>query len=240
MMQAADLHRAWHALPVADIDTIFGTGRILVLAPHADDESLGCGGLIATCCRRSRPPLVVVLTDGTGSHPAIPATELRRTRELEAMAALQELGLDEPGSLVFLGLPDTKAPHAGPQFEAAAAEIARLAAGCVAICAPWRHDPHCDHLAADLLAREASARANIRHISYPVWGWNLPPHDMIDQDEGGGWRLDIGAVMAEKERAIAAHRSQHGALARQDPDGFRLPEDLLGIFRRPYEVFLSP
>lgn len=240
MIAAADVHRAWQALPFADIDTIFGSGRILVLAPHADDESLGCGGLIAASCRCGRPPLVVVLTDGTGSHPAIPAAELQRTREAEAAAALHELGLDSPGSLVFLRLPDSRAPHAGPQFEAAAAEIAALAAQCEAICAPWRHDPHCDHLAADLLAREVLSRAHIRHISYPVWGWNLPPDDPIDQREISGWRLDISAVMPAKERAIAAHRSQHGGLAQLDPDGFTLPENLLGIFRRPYEVYLSP
>jgi LmbE family N-acetylglucosaminyl deacetylase len=148
--------------------------------------------------------------------------------------------LNEPGSLVFLGLPDTRAPHAGPEFEAAAAQIATLAERCGAICAPWRHDPHCDHLAADLLARAASARAKIRHISYPVWGWNLPPHETIERPEITGWRLDIGPFMPAKQRAIAAHRSQHGSLAEQDPAGFTLPDDLLGIFRRPYEVFLAP
>jgi LmbE family N-acetylglucosaminyl deacetylase len=41
----------------------------MVLAPHADDESLGCGGLIAELVAKARPPMIVILRDGTGSHP---------------------------------------------------------------------------------------------------------------------------------------------------------------------------
>ena len=63
-MTASDVIVAMEELPDADIDTILGGERPLILAPHADDESLGCGGLIAACCERGQPPVVAILTDG--------------------------------------------------------------------------------------------------------------------------------------------------------------------------------
>src|SRR5690606_16204888 len=43
--------------------------RITVIAPHPDDESLGCGGLIAALAADGRAVQVVFVTDGAGSHP---------------------------------------------------------------------------------------------------------------------------------------------------------------------------
>ena len=182
MISAAAMHRAWTELPVADIATITGPGRTMILAPHPDDESLGCGGMIAELCRLGRPPLVVIVTDGTASHPDSPsvlAPVLRRLREHEAAEALRHLGLRDPASLIFLRLRDAGAPHAGLEFEAAVARIVQHAAGCETICATWGYDPHCDHEAADLMAREVAARTGLRHLAYPVWGWTLPPETQL-------------------------------------------------------------
>jgi LmbE family N-acetylglucosaminyl deacetylase len=239
MMRAADMQVAWTNLPVSDTETIFGAGRTLVLAPHPDDESLGCGGMIAALCRRGRPPRVVVLTDGTGSHAqsATPARELRRLREREATEALRRLGFRAPNAPVFMRLRDTAAPRRGTLFEAAVARLCALAADCDTICAPWSHDPHCDHAAAHLIARAAAAHLKCRHVSYPVWGWTLPAELQLPGPVAG-WRLDIRDVLDAKQSAIAAHRSQHGGMINDDPDGFVLPPALLEVCARPYEVFL--
>ena len=66
-MTASDVIVAMEHFPEADLDTILGGERPLILAPHADDESLGCGGLIAACCERGQQPIVVILTDGAAS-----------------------------------------------------------------------------------------------------------------------------------------------------------------------------
>jgi LmbE family N-acetylglucosaminyl deacetylase len=242
-MRAADAQLAWAQLPFGDTETVFGSGRTLVLAPHPDDESLGCGGMIAELCRRGRPPGVVVLTDGTGSHAGSAATRrraLRRLREQEATEALCCLGLAPPCAPVFLRLRDTAAPHRGSLFEAAVARLCALAADCDTICAPWCHDPHCDHLAAHLMAASVVAQTGCRHVSYPVWGWTLSADTQLPDQPTGGWRLDISAVLIEKQYAIAAHRSQHGGVIDDDPNGFVLPAALLAVFARPYEVFLNP
>ena len=78
------------------LDDIIGGGTCLILAPHPDDESLGCGGLIAACVAAGRPPLVAVLTDGAGSHPnsrTYPPDRLRAVRAQEVRTAVGMLGL---------------------------------------------------------------------------------------------------------------------------------------------------
>jgi LmbE family N-acetylglucosaminyl deacetylase len=241
-MTAADVLGAMRALPFCGLDAIIGPRAALILAPHPDDESLGCGGLIAAASAAGRPPFVLFLTDGTGSHPRsalYPPARLRAVRENEARDALAILGLPAE-RVAFLGLPDTQAPHQGAAF-AAAVEAIMMRAGmldCSAIAAPWQHDPHGDHLAAHRMATAAARALDVRQIAYPVWGWTLPPNGPLDFDVRGG-RLDIGPYLPAKRRAIAAHVSQHGGLITDDASGFTLPAKLMQAFDVPYEVFLD-
>ena len=211
-MLAADQHRAWTCLPIGDLDDIVGPRCPLILAPHPDDESLGCGGLIAACCERARPPVVVFLTDGGMSHPgskAFPRDVLVRTREREAADAAAILGLPA-GRLFFLRQPDAEAPTGGAGFRHVVDAVASLAGRfhCTALLAAWRLDPHCDHAAAALIATDAARRAGIPHLAYPVWGWTLPAGQTIDAGAPVGWRLDIEPYRQRKQLAIAAHATQ--------------------------------
>jgi LmbE family N-acetylglucosaminyl deacetylase len=245
MNVAADFHRAWRGLPIGCLDDIIGSGTGLVLAPHPDDESLGCGGLIAACVAAGRAPLVVILTDGAGSHShsrVYGPVRLRAVRADEARAAVAHLGLP-PARVAFLEEPDSAAPHDGPRFAAVVAKLLRLVrreAACTAILAPWRHDPHCDHEAAALTAAAAGEAAGIGVLAYPIWGWTLAPDTMIPGPVGAGWRLDISAFLPAKRNAIRAHLSQSGRLITDDPTGFRLPSELLSVFDRPHETFVQP
>jgi LmbE family N-acetylglucosaminyl deacetylase len=243
MSSAREFHEAWRGLPLGSPGEIIGDGTCLVLAPHPDDESLGCGGLIAACVAAGRSPLVAILTDGAGSHPrsrAFPADRLRAVRAQEARQAVAALGLPED-RLAFLEQPDTAAPHEGPAFDAVVAKLLALVEGeaaCTAIFAPWRHDPHCDHEAASLIAAAVAEKAGIRHRAYPVWGWTLADDTAIPEAPGPGWRLNVEAFLPAKQNAIRAHQSQFGGLIEDDPAGFRLPAALLACFDSPYETFL--
>ena len=228
---------------VLPLDAVTGGKPALILAPHADDESLGCGGLIAAASAAGHAPFVLILTDGTGSHPnsrAYPPSRLKALREQEALNAVGILGLP-PSRVGFLGLRDTAAPMEGDGFDAAVAAILAFAerTGAASILSPWQHDPHCDHLAAHLMACAAIARCRLRHLAYPIWGWTLPPGTRLPGPLPEGMRLDITDHLVVKRRAIAAYASQYSGLIQDDADGFQLPSNLLDIFNRPYETFLT-
>ncbi len=241
MKTAGEIIASFNALPQGGIDRL--SGRAMILAPHPDDESLGCGGLIAELCQRARPPVVVILTDGAASHPGSyshPPARLRQVRAAEARKAVSLLGLP-PENLVFLDYPDTKLPASGEALDAAAEAVATLARrlDCKVVIGPWRHDPHCDHEAAACVAEQAARFIGAQLLSYPVWGWLLPPDTLLPVDGISGWRLDIAAHLAVKQQAIAAHASQYTGMIDDSPDGFRLPPALLSVFERPFEVFIE-
>ena len=195
--------------------------------------------MIAELCRQAQPPAVVILTDGAASHPGsrhYPPARLRRLRMDEAREAVALLGLSEE-HLTFLDYPDTKLPASDAATSAITALARRL--GCTVIISPWRHDPHCDHEAAAAIAEQAARRTGARLLSYPVWGWLLPPDTALTVEHISGWQLDIAAHLAMKQQAIAAHASQYSDLIEDSPDGFRLPPDLLSVFERPFEVFIE-
>ena len=57
-------------VPAASADALLGGRPLLVLAPHPDDESLGCGALLAHGLAGPGAH-VACLTDGAASHPAM-------------------------------------------------------------------------------------------------------------------------------------------------------------------------
>ena len=241
MIDAAAAHAAFRALPFGTLDDIL-PGTVLLLAPHPDDESLGCGGLIAALCAAGRPPLVVVATDGTGSHPnsaSWPPARLRAARRAETLAATGLLGL-APSRVQFLDLADTNSPHDGPAFAAAADALSALLRrwGCDCVLTSWRHDPHCDHESAARLGGAVAARHGVALRFYPVWGWLLAPETRLECGLPTGWRFDIAPHLATKAAAIAAHRTQYGGLIQDDPSGFVLPRALLSVFEQPFETVL--
>ncbi|MBV1829685.1 PIG-L family deacetylase [Komagataeibacter sp. AV436] len=242
-MKAGSLHAAWRNLPLAPLPDIV-PGTALILAPHADDESLGCGGLIAACCQAGRPPVVVIVTDGAASHPHSrqwPATRLRQQRRQEVLHAVACLGLG-PERVVFLNQPDAATAHEGPVFDRIVQELASLAVrhGCTTVFAPSRLDPHCDHEAVWKMGLALHRCHALPLLTYPVWGWLVAAETDLDHGPPVGMRLDITPYRALKARAVSAHESQYGGLITDDPTGFSLPASLLAALVTDFEVFLAP
>src|SRR5580693_6225633 len=79
-MTVGEVLAAAHSLPVRPVRYALEDRPFVVVAPHPDDESLACGGLIADACRQGGRGKVVIVSDGGGSHPnsrAYPPDRLR-------------------------------------------------------------------------------------------------------------------------------------------------------------------
>ena len=90
-------------------DALSGREKIVVLAPHPDDETLGCGGLLARAFAGAGAHVVCV-TDGSASHPASrewPPVRLAEMRRGELIEAIEILG-GGAADLTWLGHPDSR------------------------------------------------------------------------------------------------------------------------------------
>lgn len=242
-MRADAFFAALERLPVAPLHEILGTGGVVVVAPHPDDESLGCGGLIALAAAAGYAVQLVVLSDGCGSHThsrAYPPERLRTLREAETLIAVGELGLGQD-AVRFLRLPDAGVPRDGRLAEAAAQAIIEAAHACAAgtVFVTWGHDPHCDHRAAAAIVALARPQLrNVRVFAYPVWGYTLAPETDVGEAPCG-FRLDVSEKILAKRRAIAAHASQTTGLIADDPGGFRLEPSMIDRLCGPFEAFVE-
>lgn len=234
-------------LPLSPVTTI-AADTVLVVAPHPDDETLGCGGAIALLRSLGCAVRVLVISDGTMSHPRsrkYPANALRTLREAETQAATAVLGV-EPSEVMFLRLKDGEIPTIeSPKFREAIARCQEYLSAFAPpniIFLPWRHDPHPDHRATWQLIHTVlvSIPYTPRLIEYPIWDWDPEQRSSLPNPEQVSlWRLDICEVVALKQQAIATYRSQTTNLIDDDPEGFCLTPEMLANFTRPWEVYLE-
>jgi len=220
-----------------------GDGPVIVFAPHQDDETLGCGGVIARKRNDGWPVHVVFLTDGSASHPDHPRLspdELRVIRNQEARDSLKILGV-ESCAIHFLDATDGTLDHLAPaQREAMSRQIEELveAVKPTKIYLPCRRDGSTEHDAAFGLVCSVILRTQNRPVvwQYPVWSWWNPllllEHTLYS---GGHYRLPTEDYHLLKMRAIACYRSQTQPLPPwTDP---AIPPELLQVFYEQNEFF---
>ncbi|MBE9118040.1 PIG-L family deacetylase [Lusitaniella coriacea LEGE 07157] len=237
---------AIESLPLRSAAAAFaGCHSAVVVAPHPDDESLGCGGAIALLQQRSIPAHILVMSDGTQSHPQskkYPPERLKRLRERETQTALQKLGL-EPEAATFMGWGDSQIPAFGSKF------FPEAVSGCRSylrdrapslLFVPWQHDRHRDHRATWEIVQSClqTWQQPPQQLAYAVWGSEAAGLPCIPPD-ATGWRLDIRSVESLKRQAVMAHQSQTTDLINDDPTGFRLTPTMLTNLIQPWETYLE-
>ena len=243
MISSADYHKSLESLPLATFEAMVGDRAIVVIAPHPDDESLGCGGLLAWAANHGRRIKVIFLTDGEGSHPgstAIPPLLLAKIRIREGRLAATHLGVVN-SSLEFMHLPDGSLPTMNEETATTVAEQLRTTIEQLAPCVVFvtaSTDPHGDHQRAyELAAIAVHDLVDCPLFAYPIWSWVLPEGSELP--EPCGHRVDISGLREKKADAIAAHASQHGQVVRDSEAPFVLPKLLLERLNSGYEIYLD-
>lgn len=215
-------------------------GPILIASPHPDDETLGCGGLIARCAMLGYPVVVLAMTNGEASHPGDTAwrTRLGETRKHEQRNALMALGLTDP-DIIPLALPDGELELLGhEQFE----RLQDLILGVLqrrrirTLFVPAVDDCHADHRLTARLMAKAALRHPVRHFfSYQIWPPAVrPPWVSANECE---YAHDISDLVGLKRDAIYQHRSQLSTIDPAHPEGFQMPEALLEVKLKDSESF---
>lgn len=182
-----------------------GWTRLVVVAPHPDDEVLGVGGLMQRAADAGVEVVVVAVTDGTAAVPHGPWTpdQLGEVRVREHVAACTVVGVAPP---VRLGLPDGAVADHERTLGERLAELLDAQTVCVAT---WSADGHPDHEASGRAAAAACGRTGARLIAYPVWTWHWsrPDDPAVPWDRARELRLSP-AEQEAKARAVQCHRSQ--------------------------------
>jgi LmbE family N-acetylglucosaminyl deacetylase len=237
-----DLGALLAASPQATIEELCGGGDVVVLAPHPDDETLGCGLAIAAASEAGHRVQVVFVTDGRLSHPnsrrwtGQTLADLRRDESIRAVATLSGGKAMEP---IFLDYKDTEAPVGEAEVHDAQRRIvARLDFRFSAIWTTWSGDPHVDHRRTAVLAEAVfNACSNLKLWHYPIWG-RFTSDDMASLPEQAVTFADP-RFMDRKQAALAAYASQMTRLIDDDPDGFVMDQTHQTHFLQHPEIFFD-
>ncbi len=178
--------------------------RVAVLAPHMDDEIIGCGGTLSQHLRKGATVTVIYLTDGryggrlpqgpTGAPPQPPDTHLVAIRRQEASVAMQTLGIQDG---IFLDAEDGQLRSA-PGLATRVREILTSIRPQL-VYLPFFLEEHPDHRAATPILIEAMVGTGLGFdcCGYEVWT-PLFPNCLVD----------ITEVVEMKRQALQCYQSQ--------------------------------
>jgi LmbE family N-acetylglucosaminyl deacetylase len=195
MKEPAPAYRPFRVFPQLIDPGSVPVGTAVVVAPHPDDEIIGCGGAMAM--HRARGDRVVILhvTGGEEGDPgSLEQDDLVAVRLREAREAAAELDVHE---IVTLGQPDGSVQPTAALISRLEEDLVKLAPAVVY--APSPLECHPDHLATCWLAAHAlaatpfSARLCMYEINHPTLA---------------SWLLDVTPYMDRKREALARFVSQ--------------------------------
>jgi len=187
------LKRATHRAPA---ELIVPTARrVLVVAPHMDDEVIPCGGTLILLAEQGTQIHVIFATDSSaGLQSAEAAEALTTTRRAEAKQVARQIGFVS----TELGFPDGQLHrHERALAKRLAQQLEQLQPDVI-FC-PFPADAHSDHMscAAALAVAASEAKCGATIFAYEVWTPLWP-----------NVAVDISRVAKRKEEAIRLYRSQ--------------------------------
>ena len=199
-----------------DLNLQLLTGRIVIVAPHMDDEALACGGLIARLPQKDRVHIIYA-TDGMKSPAPIIlgrdkiSPDLGKARMQESIRAMKSLGVPEH-NLHFLCLPEAQLKkHLSSLRILLRDKIRAIAPRQIFV--PFRYDRHPDHLAVNhaIVSDFQQGDMQPQLIEYFVYyRWRLMPKRDIRKYIRPQFlfKLEIEDVAEQKRQALDCFTSQ--------------------------------
>lgn len=175
--------------------TMPGAGKVLVLAPHPDDETLGCGGAIQLHMQRQDTVRIIFLTDGGRGdfEGRYKGQNYRKIRKNEAIAAAKHLGSPD---LEFWDFPDRDIDLSALQ-DRLESILLNFRPDLVYVTSPLELNP--DHRAAAYGLWKALEVTGINtQVAFYEVSTPIIPNVLID----------ITEVMSKKEAATRVYESQ--------------------------------
>lgn len=172
------------------------SGRVLVLAPHVDDETIGAGGTILAHKENGAAVTVLYLTDGSGSMSQSVGAELADIRKEEAKQVKAILELDE---IHFLDAKDgqlQKATESEAFQQTFQEHVEQIDPDVIYL--PTMIDCHPDHVATGELLLGLTGERKVRLYEINT---AIPPHRL-------NCVVDVSGHQRQKEKAIDLFTSQ--------------------------------
>lgn len=172
------LMRYWRIIVLHGVLTIIhklfiqSWSRVLIVAPHPDDEVLGCSGLIQRLLRAGKQVDVVILSGGGKSHAG--CCQINESLLIDSRRNLSRKAADILGfplkNLHFLNYSDGSISYDCHETEQLKSLIEKLQPDTIFV--PHRGEGWSDHLAAgDIVRRLIDKDPKIELYEYCVWFW---------------------------------------------------------------------
>ena len=148
------------------------SNRILIVAPHPDDEVIGCSGLIQQAIIEEKEIFVCILTGGEGSHRNccnIKAQDLIDNRRKLAKSIDGELGIPD-NHLFFLNFPDGDIVSKVNDYLELERVISEIQPDSIYI-PHQKGEGWSDHIQAGNIVKSIIANSPIALYEYCVWFW---------------------------------------------------------------------
>ncbi|MEJ3747163.1 PIG-L family deacetylase [Actinomycetes bacterium KLBMP 9797] len=198
-----------------DVTAVAARRSALVIAPHPDDETLGCGATIMHKVAAGSPVTILIVTDGSNSHRSahLPPAELARLRRAEMAEAARRLGV-AADQVRWAGLVDGTVAGNEERLVGVIAETL-AAVRPQEVYATCADEPHPDHAAVGRAARRAvRASGGAALYEYPVWLWGSWP---VHRGNRLGSMVDATGMVVRR-RAVAVRTAPHAAAKRHALD----------------------
>jgi len=191
--------RTMQELQITSADT---PRNVLVLAPHADDESISLGGTLFLHATAGDQVTVVVMTDGASCKRADQYTDIVSVRQQEARQVQAILGFAD---LIFWNCRDGDLGKC-----AAARDQLQEVLECIrpeVVYLPFAVDRHPDHVAANYIFAMAFQEAQIQKCEVRVYEGFFPLTLRLANSY-----VDVSSVADVKTRALGCYQSQTRAI----------------------------